>query len=1136
MSTDTSTLTISVTPETDPFVDANEVVSTAEDTPITGSVLEGTSSVEGDVTVVSFTVAGDNTTYSAGDSVTIAGIGVLVLNTDGSYSFTPALNYNGPVPVVTYLLTDGLSTDTSTLTISVTPVNDDVDIFAIASPLNVYETALPNGTGGNSLVDTGTLNIRANDGLDRIVLSNSYSGSITLTLSLLMSATALNPIILQGEFGTFEITGYSNGVLSYQYILEQAQTHNAQGNDQLTDLFTVTAFDIDGDSDTTNILANVHDDLATANDDTDTLEVSVDSFSVSGIEAVWNGYTGGQNVNTFDGPDNDTAHDQIRWGTTNGNQSGYGFVDNDISLNGSIPINQEIILGTFTHYNFVIGSGSAITSASMMISFTVIDALGNITPVELNIDFDHNETPNDGADPRDIITIGQTVSVFSFENNLYSIQVIGFRDINTGEIVTTIYTDENAATSYEIVVRIVEGTGFELPSTSGNVLANDISGADVDIMVVSAATNNQTPIDMDASGSITLVGTYGTLTLHANGDYEYQLTSNANEIPEGATEQFNYTIEDADGDQSSAILTINVNTVTPENQPPQINHIENLVISEEGLIQGIADEMGDPQDLSNSNIVTGTMSFTDTNPEDFEQLSITLTGPESDSYYSAGQLISWSWNGSVLIGSILEAGVQIPIVTISLSDITGNVAGYQVDYTVEVLQAIDHPETNAEDVLNIDFGVLVSDGIDAASSTLTISIEDDSPVSQLDESTPIHIVNSAGASVTGDLFNPGADGLGSTQFSVLTSGLLHNGIALTYQMVGNTLIASAGSTTVFTLTAIEDPNGHIDYQLEMLEEIQLSSSVSYDISSAPAGNNSAYFVADDGLIYSHGLPNAELLATITGYINGTASTVNSNAHGIGVGPQTSISAGESIHINYGATGTAALQISLGTNNNGDFSDTSQIQYQVFYSDGSSALFNATINGTLDLTEQPPQGQSILAIEIFYIGGEDFQVIDLSSNAVVDQEPIDIEFSYTANDFDGDMVVFEDSNSGQFIVTVSPENDNKDDKVINQISSMEVTDLSDILSNEDNQISLFDDTDLIEQALIAESFRGNIANQYLQLDLSIEEAALVQIKNIDFDSIRMEDSTPNNSKYFAEDLELLNVISNDEWMSNNHVIP
>ena len=42
------------------------------------------------------------------------------------YTFTPNANYNGPVPVATYTLTDGSGIDdTSTLTISVTPVNDN---------------------------------------------------------------------------------------------------------------------------------------------------------------------------------------------------------------------------------------------------------------------------------------------------------------------------------------------------------------------------------------------------------------------------------------------------------------------------------------------------------------------------------------------------------------------------------------------------------------------------------------------------------------------------------------------------------------------------------------------------------------------------------------------------------------------------------------------------------------------------------------------------------------------------------------------------------------------------------------------------------------------------------------------------
>ena len=78
------------------------------------------------VTVTSFTLDGDATVYSAGDTATITGVGTLVIAGDGAYTFTPNANYNGPVPVATYTVTDGSGTDdTSTLTLSVTAVNDN---------------------------------------------------------------------------------------------------------------------------------------------------------------------------------------------------------------------------------------------------------------------------------------------------------------------------------------------------------------------------------------------------------------------------------------------------------------------------------------------------------------------------------------------------------------------------------------------------------------------------------------------------------------------------------------------------------------------------------------------------------------------------------------------------------------------------------------------------------------------------------------------------------------------------------------------------------------------------------------------------------------------------------------------------
>ena len=51
-------------------------------------------------------------------------MGTLRSTANGSYTFTPAANYNGAVPVATYTLTDGSAGDTSTLTIRSTPVDD----------------------------------------------------------------------------------------------------------------------------------------------------------------------------------------------------------------------------------------------------------------------------------------------------------------------------------------------------------------------------------------------------------------------------------------------------------------------------------------------------------------------------------------------------------------------------------------------------------------------------------------------------------------------------------------------------------------------------------------------------------------------------------------------------------------------------------------------------------------------------------------------------------------------------------------------------------------------------------------------------------------------------------------------------
>uniref|UniRef100_UPI002FC7ED65 DUF4347 domain-containing protein n=1 Tax=Ramlibacter sp. TaxID=1917967 RepID=UPI002FC7ED65 len=114
---------ITVTPVNDDFTDADDAAAVLEDSGAnTGNVLTGSTSVDGPLSVVSFQVGG--TIYLAGQSVTLAG-GTLTIAANGSYTFTPATDFNGALPVVTYTVTDGSGTDDiSTLQLAVTPVND----------------------------------------------------------------------------------------------------------------------------------------------------------------------------------------------------------------------------------------------------------------------------------------------------------------------------------------------------------------------------------------------------------------------------------------------------------------------------------------------------------------------------------------------------------------------------------------------------------------------------------------------------------------------------------------------------------------------------------------------------------------------------------------------------------------------------------------------------------------------------------------------------------------------------------------------------------------------------------------------------------------------------------------------------
>src|SRR5690554_3318631 len=181
--TDTGTLTIVVTPVNDAPVAMDDAISIAEDTVFTSTVslLANDSDVDSSFTAV----AGTYTTAQGG---------TIVIAADGQYVYTPKANFNG-TDTVDYTITDGSLTDTGTLTIVVTPVND----APVANPdtATVVEDTLTtiNVLGNDTDAEMDTLTVTAATALHGTVTTNpdgtlsytpntNYTGADTISYSI----------------------------------------------------------------------------------------------------------------------------------------------------------------------------------------------------------------------------------------------------------------------------------------------------------------------------------------------------------------------------------------------------------------------------------------------------------------------------------------------------------------------------------------------------------------------------------------------------------------------------------------------------------------------------------------------------------------------------------------------------------------------------------------------------------------------------------------------------------------------------------------------------------------------------------------------------------------------------------------
>ena len=209
-----ATLTLDVTPIDDDFADNNETVGVLEDSiNNTGNIIDG-SGVDGPLSVVSFVIFGESGPFVLGQAINLAGVGQFTLFNDGDYSFTPVANFNGRVPQITYTLTDGSgNNNSSTLTLDVTPVNDDFTDENEIIALNEDTTAT-----GNIILDSNSSSF---DGPLTVQSFEIEGESGPFILGQVIDITGVGSLILSadGEYSFTPEANYNGSVPQVTYVL-----------------------------------------------------------------------------------------------------------------------------------------------------------------------------------------------------------------------------------------------------------------------------------------------------------------------------------------------------------------------------------------------------------------------------------------------------------------------------------------------------------------------------------------------------------------------------------------------------------------------------------------------------------------------------------------------------------------------------------------------------------------------------------------------------------------------------------------------------------------------------------------------------------------------------------------------------
>ncbi len=503
---------------------------------------------------------------------------------------------------------------------------------------------------------------------------------------------------------------------------------NTENDATATLNYTVTDNDGETAAGTLNIVFDDDMPTAYAKMDSVTIEKAAVTAQVSALASGWDAPYD-SNVDTKTNTDSDPYYEKIAWGDDSSSRSGYDFIDN--SALGTVNVGETFKLGTFTHNNFPIPSGSAITNAYLRVTFDV-QIEGETVHVDKLVHFQHNETPNtsDPVASADIVTIvdGTNIVHVTTPRGFTYTLTIGFQDAG-GNTVTQVHTLENAATSFNLNATLTADADHYAPTISGTVDADFGADGPAVMKIVSIAHDvngdgvaeiyNTSSAGYNAATKTLTITTHegGTLTMNfSTGAYTYHPSTS---LVGDASEVFAYTVEDADGDTSAANLTINV---TGEHVPTVGGNVV-VQLDDDALAGGNPGGVGDvTPDTAHT---SGTLTH-----------SFGGDGAGSITYLTNGAPSGFTYELSS--GNLLVKQGTTTVMTLTVNSTTGA-------YTVTQNAPVDHASLQGENSQDFTIGYRVTDSNgDHADGTININVNDDTPIAGAQS-----VVVEANASSTG---------------------------------------------------------------------------------------------------------------------------------------------------------------------------------------------------------------------------------------------------------------------------------------------------------------------------------------------------------------------------------------------------